>query len=922
MPLVQELLNGGLVTARDPILLKEGELQQADDMILRPRDVSVWKAPGRTRYGAPSGASATVCGLGYMSFDGNSDLLLARTGTTLSVSPFTGTTGTFSAVAGALANNPVGAQFLDTIQYANAQYVLQPNERIRRFSYITPPTTVTVTGCTLNSAGNVTHPTNATAFATVIVGQYVTCAGNIPAGASVLAKVSSSAVNLGVATTAGTGLTLVFTAQAFVSSRFAGLAPVGVFEVSQVTTVAGSWSSASDMGAGYYWFLYTEMYLPGAIDSPSQGFVESGFVGTARVGHITATATDAIAIARSNVVNNGVSNTATATHWQVYMSDRNIDSAITPSLATFRRIGGPIAIATATFTFKDAQTSQGPNLANAYVNPSSYPAGFLHGTLAAFAVPDGWKNQTSPSVFAVAYGTDASILLKNFNFADDGLTPLGVEVRIGTLNVSNQSMGVAVWLRTLDNSKITQTYMHTLGGTWGGSEGPVYLGSATDTWSPNIAWTSADFTNANFALQLNTIGVCESNRYLLGVDAYVTVYYTGTTVNRAGVFFKVVTLSSQAGVSIAETANLPPPNATTGDIFDGQLVLNNPANPAMIKYSLPDFPEYFPVSYYINFESKRKDIVTCIKRVGNVLVVGMQIGIKRVNYLPRETDAEFDRGRSQEDIATDHGIAGPLAATLFDMPGTGGLLAYVSYKGIHVTNGITTSELNTDLDWTSLFNMGLDSDGTPYMQRCVLVNYPSEYSLRLAYVPAGDTKVSKYLQFSYHPMHIKGMEMPAMGPCSMLAASFCSAFVGGASKIISGHQTDGYVYVEDSGTTSEDATTSIVPALTTRWLLPRGVGGQGRIQRVYLRVGTAGTSTTGGFTVAGKRQNTNEAVVAVTPTIPLNSAVGGTCVAHLDMFGETLAIQISKTNAQTSAFRLSNLAYQVEDGGQESHRNP
>lgn len=907
MPIIQELLNGGVVTARDPSLLKEGELQQADDCILRPRTPAVFKAPGRTRYGQPTGGAGAVKGLRHLAFDGNTDILLSYVGAAFQSSPYIGSTGTFTNVPGVGTLPNDGTEFLDVIQYSNAFYTIQGNGYMRRLAYVNPSTQV-VASCTIAGDG-VSVTTSVTAgFNAVVVGQAVSGTG-VPAGAVVTSKTSSTAITI-TASTPGAGITLTFASTPFLQARIAGLDPVSAFDSTQVTTVAGTWNSSADMGTGYYWFLYTEMFMPGKIDDPSTGFVESSFTGSIQVGNIADVTTDCIRITRGVVVNSAANGRNDATHWQVYMSAKQLDATEKPSLATFRRVGGPIPIGTSSIDLRDDVVSQGPLQPSANAAITGHDA--FDNPTGAHSIHDG-SNASSTS-------NTAAIALRNYGFTNNSLSVLGIEVEVfGRADPSGSASTRAagyIRLKTQSGTKVSLDYRFEFGTSWA----TVLLGSPTDTWSPNAAWTAADFTNANFELYLLKAGSGSTQR--LTIDGVrMKIYYTGTSINRNGAFFKTITLTSQVGVTISEPAQLPPPTASTGDIFDGQLVLNNVSKPALVQYSLPDAPEYFPGSYYINFESKKKDRVTCIKRVGNVLVVGLQSSIKRVNYLPRESDAEFDRGRSQEDIANDHGMAGPLGACLFDMPGLGVVLAYVSYKGLHITDGITTRELNIDLDWAATVNLGVDGNGVPYLQQCMLENYASEYALRLAYIPAGQTTTVKYLQFSYHPMHMKGSFLPAMGPCNVNARAYTTAILNGVPKLLSGHPTDGYVYLEDSGDVSIDATATLAPSLRTRLLFPRGLGGQGRIQRVYLRVGAAGDATTGNVTVGSQRQNINETLADQATTYTFNTVVASTKMVHLDTFGEALVVKISKTNLETAALRLDVLAYQTEDGGQESHRS-
>lgn len=916
MPVQQELLNGGLVTARDASLLNEGELTQADDCILRPRTPAVWKAGGRTRFGLqPSGASGAVLGLRHLAFDYRDDLLLAQVGAKLYTAPYTGTglTGAWSPQIGVYASG-TDEDYLDIVQYSGAFYILNANNNPYRLGYTVPKSIVLA--CTIAVNGTTVTSSGAAPFLGIVVGQAVS-GGTVPAGAVVTAVTSSTSIE--ITTSPAQSTTLTFAASAFPTTRPAGLSPVATWVTGSVAVVAGSWPTFAGAGAGVYWFLYTEMVMPGLIDDENSGFVESGFIGTSQAVTIATPLTQGVTVTRGNVVNTAAYSRANATHWQVYMSGPTTDATTTPSLATFQRVSTPIVIAQTSVTLTNTLDYQiGIPTANDILGTGTAVAFAPQGV--AFTNPSGAYTMGTGGIATSVAGSQSNIVLSGFGLGTgSGRAVVGMQMQILAYATPFTAIAYAQ-VATLSALKFGITYSMDVNTTTYFRS--LQYGDAANTMSPSpTAWLEADAPNLCVI-----ISIPAAVQTLVLDEVRLLIFYTTTQINKNGVFFRVVTATSQAGVSIAATANLPPPIATTGDIYDGQLVLNNLARPAVIQYSLPDKPEYFPALYYINFESKYKDSVTCIRRVNNALVVGLQSSIKRVNFLPRESDAEFDRGRAQEDITTDHGIAGPQAATLFTLPGVGTLLAYVSSKGIHITDGNTSRELNSDLDWAATLNLGVDGNDTPYLERCMLVNYASEYALRLAYVPYGGTTVSKYLQFSYHPLHLKNGQLPAMGPCSMNARSFCSAILGGTSKILSGHLTDGYVYVEDNGTESADTAALQVPAVKTRLLLPRGIGGQGRIQRVYFRVGAYGAGDaitgTGRFTVGSQRQNINEAVTTAAAPIGLSTTTGGTVVAHVDTFGEGLILSIGKPATATSAMRLDMIAYQVEDGGQESHRTP
>jgi hypothetical protein len=369
-------------------------------------------------------------------------------------------------------------------------------------------------------------------------------------------------------------------------------------------------------------------------------------------------------------------------------------------------------------------------------------------------------------------------------------------------------------------------------------------GNPNDTWGR--AWTTAEFNNANFRVRLKNVGKNSSGTLpVTDVDyIQVKVYTTGATttvVNVDGKPFRTVNVSV-AGITTTYPADGQPPVASTGDVFEGQMVLNDISDQSMIRYSLPDFVESFPSIYFLNFETKNQDFVTHIRRLGNKLIVGLKQQLYRVNYLPRETDAEFDRGRSYEAISETEGIVGTQAACLFS-PTAGSLfLAYVSHSGIGYTDGFQTFALNHDVDWTSLVRLPAAGDVVNYLSSCVMVNYPLNEQIWLYYTPPGQTTNTKALVFHYNIAHRhEDGTFKATGPIDVAPFSAVNGRLAGNDVLLTG-QSGGFVYVEDRGYT-HNAGGTIAFNVKTREILPAGLGGSATIENTFIRHQQDATST-------------------------------------------------------------------------------
>jgi hypothetical protein len=227
-----------------------------------------------------------------------------------------------------------------------------------------------------------------------------------------------------------------------------------------------------------------------------------------------------------------------------------------------------------------------------------------------------------------------------------------------------------------------------------------------------------------------------------------------------------------------------------------------------------------------------------------------------------------------------------------------------------VTDAVTSNLLNEDIDWTGAVT------GTPLIEptlidRSILKVYPKLYVLALYYVPYGGTRRTKVIYFSYHPVHLKdGMRFPAIGPCSVQAGSADAFVLTGAPRLVTGHGTDGKVYVEDSGTVDENSV-AVAPTIRTRRFFASMPGQEGRIERLFLIADAAGNSTTGAFTAKLYRQNQLEALT-LAHTMPEDGShtspdtvYGGLIELWPDDSVETFEMEFSKSTAQTAAFGMN-----------------
>ena len=598
-----------------------------------------------------------------------------------------------------------------------------------------------------------------------------------------------------------------------------GLAPVASWGSTAPSLTTGSWPNDSTLPLGWYFFLFTEVHDAGGADE-----VESTFVGTPVAINVNVSNKGVLLTFPTTLTNAGAESDGTPliNKRRVYMSTQQADYTQTlqpdaPPLSSYALVA-EVDVTAGTVTI----TNSGSN------------SGALKLPTAVASIVSGWSNLTNVEADdnngMTSSASSAKMVAYTFGLSISG-TITGIEVEVKLKGVPSaagglsRDTGVVVFLtKTAAGANTIVGSGKTINGL-GTSYDARLVGGPNFLW--DTTWVAADLTASTFGVIL----VANEITGHVDVDYVKVKVYAGGVALEYGVPFPCITISigGTNGVLYVEGSHGEPPVAETGDVFESQMVLNDVSDASIIRYSLPDGVEYFPPSYYLNFESKEQDIVTAIRRLGNKLVVGLAHQIYRVNYLPRETDAEFDRGRAVEAIAEDHGIIGTQASCLFAPPDKPMLLAYASANGLHATDGYQTTTLTEDLDWDSMVEKSL-------LHRCILVNYPKLYMLKLFYTPPGGTHNTKALYLHYHPSHVKeGQKLVVTGPINVEATAACDAKQANDTLVLTTGVSDNYVYVEDRGYVDNSQAGGIDCALRTRDIYGAGIGYEFTIERVWVR---------------------------------------------------------------------------------------
>lgn len=652
--------------------------------------------------------------------------------------------------------------------------------------------------------------------------------------------------------------------------------PCGLFPVVEQPTVTqltgASYSWPASLTTGYYWFLVTEIYDPDNTPDGQVGKneVESAYYGksasTQLAGEPVAVNISALTAIGARVtfprtVNNG-NNGRIATHWGLYMYGPTLDNRAFPSLAAFRRIM-KIRITksdgTQTQDITEGQVTQ-TGYASAdggavsgfsnFTNPANLydgAAGFANGTWAE-AGSGGYTGAGS------IQGTPCGRNVGNFGFSTgapySGYVITGIRLTLrGNADPSGSAGTKAGYMVQLTAGGASKTSDLILGDFGSKNDHNNVHGGTGDTWG--VAWVPADMANGTFKVFVMK-SFSGSSQHLRVSGVKIEVFYQSATMNLQGKPFRVVTFRDQIGDTVSEPAYGVVPTASTGDVFQGSLVLNDTADETAIRFSLPSEPEAFPKPYVMRFNTtKRKDRVTLIRTLGQRLIVGLENSIKYVNYLPTEADTDFHEGLAHDDLATDHGIPGPLAAVKFSWPGRGVVMAYASGAGIFLTDGITTRPLNNDLDWPNTVKLSA-------LSTCVFRVYAAQKWLVLYYCPAGAThnKNTRALVFHYADDHVKnGEELPCTGPITVSGRSSVEAVLNGNIYLFTGHETTGFIYQEDYGvaqatgyqvhdSTGVLANAPITPFVRMRRWYPAGLTHDCHLYKAYLLFSAYGATNT------------------------------------------------------------------------------
>ena len=333
---------------------------------------------------------------------------------------------------------------------------------------------------------------------------------------------------------------------------------------------------------------------------------------------------------------------------------------------------------------------------------SASGGGFSEGHVGTFSPDDVFVSQGMYGFnFGGFVGTVRGIEVKFAAYISSGTAPVPLSVTIGRDRASDggwQKRGNGAVPTGHEQSNRYWQYATrsvNIVSTAVGTPDTITLGDASDRWFPS--WSKYPLNSTDFGPNFMVVLGLHHPVRSVSVDyVQVKVHYAATfdsTVQFPTVVYNFGDEVSQVG------KNGLPPSSSTGDLFQDSLVVNDLADPSLIRYSYPGDPEAFPESYYLNFETRENDHVQMIRVVNNRLIVGLDSSLWRVNYLPSEKDATFDRGKATECISKSYGVINPMCCCTFSPDGPTEQLAFVSDQGVHYTDGYNFTTLTDGVDW-------------------------------------------------------------------------------------------------------------------------------------------------------------------------------------------------------------------------------
>ncbi len=434
------------------------------------------------------------------------------------------------------------------------------------------------------------------------------------------------------------------------------------------------------------------------------------------------------------------------------------------------------------------------------------------------------------------------------------------------------------------------------------------------------ALTLDDISNSNLRVRIVLGGSHIGSGTVGQIDGVKITVEGSTTEGVAPVPYPGIVLRS-GQIEYVTSRNGQPPIAKTGCIFQGSLVTDDAEVKSNLRWSIPGDPEAFPALYYLPIETENNDAITYIGTVNNVCIVGLQNAIARINMLPSEDDASFNRTRIYDFISTKLGILHHRAACTFLTPGGRELLAMMTQDGIYVTDGYTINKWDGDYDSIIYILKSLTDQSIPlynpkYLQMC---NDVSSGNIFITWQSTGS--VSKTLPINYSPRHLKEGPRFKIGGTLTGPAAFNGC--GNASVVttsgvpvvyfINNPLVGGGAYLStlaQIGAGGYTGMSTTPPNLLTRRFMFNDGSEEASLNEIYLYSSGVGIN---GITVQAVTTLVDETGTHSSPT---TAFVGGR-VSKVDMLFEGMQTYLSITATTADIHKLNRIMIDYTKFGQK-----
>jgi len=326
--------------------------------------------------------------------------------------------------------------------------------------------------------------------------------------------------------------------------------------------------------------------------------------------------------------------------------------------------------------------------------------------------------------------------------------------------------------------------------------------------------------------------------------------------------------------------------------YKGSLVGISRTQPRALYYSFAGRVESWPELYVIeSFPMREHDTLVATVTCGDSLIIAGRDIMMTMDDLPRVVQGVFSAVEVRP-LRGQPGVVNQDAITTFSVAGEP-RCAWVSYFGIHETNGTVSRRISLNIDWDATVGLG-----TSHVASAQLSWDAQMQCLVLAIDSDQNGLNDRYYLIHMAPEHAGEDNQPKWtGPHYGRISSQAAGIVSNVYKRYTGHPTDGVVYLE-GGTTdaSQSYSSTQVPLIVTT---PRLYGEEFEwgVFKGNIRHTSFGAQNLAVQWVS--RRDARDSSQTVNKTVSLNNAKG--TEFYVGLAGESHEVTLTHTDAASGA---------------------